>query len=296
VASPDHRSDALSDPLFGLPDAPSGVGTIRSMYPLTLLEGQGMGTAYEYYSKLRVMARVFARTGAPRSVLVLGLPEKHGYDLDLVLLAHHLRLVVCEDRREVLAGFRRALERLPAELAWRPYASPDAASGSAVETIEVNSLTDCLDGQRFDWIISTASVQRLPNEGIVAYLQNARQMADHILLFIPNSGNRAHLTLSGLRGLDLDEMLALCRHAGIDPGPQRPSALLAAGYCDIPPFPPGLQRSTEAKERAMHSPVETLAMWCLQWWCRGESWMPRALQKRLAHLIYVALDLCEDAS
>ena len=258
-----------------------------------------MGTAYEYYSKLRVMARIFAQTGAPRSILVLGLPEKHGYDLDLVLLAHRLRLVVCEDRREVLDGFRHALERLPAE--------PDAASGSGVETIEVNSLTDCLDERRFDWIISTASVQRLPNEQIVAYLRNARQMADYILLFIPNGGNRAHLTLSGLRGLDLDETLALCQQAGLagsgprtgsglrtGSGPRRPPSLLAAGYCDIPPFPPGLQRSTKAKERAMRSPVEALAMWCLQWWCRGESWMPRALQKRLAHLIYVALDLREE--
>ena len=280
------------------------VGTIRSMYPLTLLEGQGMGTAYEYYSKLRVMARIFARTGAPRSLLVLGLPEKHGYDLDFVLLAYYLRraardvlaadagracsnvpLTVCEDRPGVLAQFRHALERLP-----------DPEMAQHVEWVQVDSLTDCLADRRFDWIISTASVQRLPNSQFAAYLQNARQMADYVLLFIPNRGNRAHLTLSGLRGLDLDETLALCQHVdATDSGLRRPLSLLAAGYCDIPPFPPGLQRSTEAKERAMHSPLETLAMWCLQWWCRGESWMPRVLQKRLAHLVYVALDLREDA-
>lgn len=289
---------------------------IRAMYPLTLLEGQGMGTAYEYYSKLRVMARVFARTGAPRSLLVLGLPEKHGYDLDFVLLAHYLRqrtswvraerdaraahgersaepgraspampLIVCEDRFEVLAQFRSTLEQLP-----------DPEMARHVELVQVDRLTDCLTGRRFDWIISTASVQRLPNKEIVAYLQNARQMADHVFLFIPNGGNRAHLTLSGLRGLDLDETLALCQHVGtMDPGPRHPPSVLAAGYCDIPPFPPGLRRSTEAKERAMHSPLETLAMWCLQWWCRGEPRMPRMVQKRLAHLVYVALDLREDA-
>jgi len=149
-------------------------------------------------------------------------------------------------------------------------------------------------------------------------LQNARRLADYAFLFIPNSGNRSHLTLSGLRGLDLDETLALCqraeaethpgrfirhsphRRSGPMPTPRRPMGAgrrpLDAGYCDIPPFPPGLQRSAEAKERAMHSPLETLAMWGLQWWCRGEPWLPLALQKRLAHLVYVALDLREEGA
>jgi hypothetical protein len=277
------------------------VGTIRSMYPLTLLEGQGMGTAYEYYSKLRVITRVFARTKAPRGMLVLGLPEKHGFDLDFVLLAHHLSqtargarpvsLVVCEDRPEVLGQFRHTLKQLP-----------DPAMSQHIEPILVDSLTSCraidgraLAGRHFDWVTSTASVQRLPNEQFADYLECARQRADFGMLFIPNSGNRAHLTLSGLRGLDLDTTLGLCRETRVaSPEPHSPPFVLAAGYCDIPPFPPGLQRSTEAKERAMHSPLETLAMWCLQGWCYGESWMPRMLQKRLAHLVYVALDLRED--
>jgi hypothetical protein len=265
-----------------------------------------MGTAYEYYSKRRVMDRVFARTGAPRSILVMGLPEKHGYDLDLILLAHHLRqatrdgpsvgearvrsimpLVVLEDRPEVLDGFRHTLQRLP-----------DPEMARHVELIQVDSLAgdDAIAGQRFDWMISTASVQRLPDEQVVTYLRNARQVADHVFLFVPNGGNRAHLTLSGLRGLDLDQLLDMCRCvAAADSGPRRSYSVLTAGYCDIPPFPPGLQRSTEAKERALHSPLETLAMWCLQGWCLGESWLPRVLKKRLAHLVYVALDLREDA-
>ena len=61
--------------------------TIRSLYPLALLEEQGMGTAYEYYSKLRVVQSAFDQATKPDSLLVLGLPEKHGYDLDLLLVA-----------------------------------------------------------------------------------------------------------------------------------------------------------------------------------------------------------------
>jgi hypothetical protein len=41
----------------------------------------------------------------------------------------------------------------------------------------------------------------------------------------------------------------------------------------------------------MHSPIETLAMRVLQWWCHGERWMPGVVQKRWAHLVYVVLDL-----
>jgi hypothetical protein len=277
------------------------VGTIRSIYPLALLEGQGMGTAYEYYSKLRVMTRVLAQTGAPRGLLVLGLPEKHGYDLDFVLFAHRLSLsthsahpvplVVCEDRSEILGHLRRTLRRLP-----------DPAMAQHVELVRVDSLTHCqvidgrsLAGRRFDWLISTASVQRLPRDRFTSYIDCARQRADFCMLFIPNSGNRAHLTLSGLRGLDLEETLELCQEARTAGARERASPrVLAAGYCDIPPFPPGLQRSTKAKERALHSRLETLAMRCLQGWCHIESWMPRILQKRLAHLVYVALDLREN--
>jgi hypothetical protein len=268
------------------------------MYPLTLLEGQGMGTAYEYYSKLRVMETILVQVGKPTSIVAMGLPEKHGYDLDFLLFAHWLRgetadlhgetgrqrtsLTLCEDRAEVLAQFQDAIEHLP-----------NRTMGDHIEIVHLASLNDwrALEGCRFDWLVSTASVQRLPDEDIVVYLQQACQIADYALLFIPNSGNRAHLTLSGLRGLDLDETLALCHRATGTADIGESSSVFASGYCDIPPFPPGLQRSSEAKERALHSPLESLAMWGLEWWCRGERFMPRFLQKRLAHLVYVALDL-----
>jgi hypothetical protein len=255
-----------------------------------------MGTAYEYYSKLRVIEAIMAQAGAPHSLLAMGLPEKHGYDMDFLLLAHWLRgqaegqrtsFTVCEDRAEVLAEFQDAIEHLT-----------DRTMGDHVQTVHLASLNDwhALEGCHFDWLVSTASVQRLPNDDIVTHLQQARQIADYALLFIPNSGNRAHLTLSGLRGLDLDETLTLCHRATSAPGTDHRSSVLSAGYCDIPPFPPGLQRSSEAKERALHSPLESLAMWGLEWWCRGEGWMPRSLQRKLAHLVYVALDLREEAA
>jgi hypothetical protein len=93
--------------------------------------------------------------------------------------------------------------------------------------------------------------------------------------------------LSGLRGLNREQAIALCERAGAPQGPR----ILSSGYCDIPPFPPGLQRSSEAKENALYSPIERVAMRVLEWWCLCEHWMPAPIQKRWAHLIYVVLDL-----
>jgi len=224
-----------------------------------------------------VMRRVFQVTRAPRSIVAMGLPEKHGYDLDFVLLAHELgaSLLICEDRVEVLAALHETLAQLP-----------DPGLAAQVETAHVHSLTDwsALGSRRWDWAVNTASVQRLPDPDIVTYLRAATQVARYAFLFVPNSGNRAHLTLSGLRGLELDQLLTLC--ALLSKG-----RVIASGYCDIPPFPPGLQRSEQAKKCAMHNPIETWAMKALEVWCRAETLMPRFAQRRLAHLVYIALDL-----
>jgi hypothetical protein len=249
---------------------------------LALLEEQGMGTAYEYYSKLRVVRSAFESTVTPGSLLVLGLPEKHGYDLDLLLVAQQAgaSLTLCEDRPEVLEQLQGALDALP-----------DPSLREQVDLVHVDSLTDwsAIEGRRYDWLISTAAVQRLPDAEIVTYVRRARRFADYCLLFIPNLSNRAHLTLSGLRGLERERAVSLCEQA-------EGTRVLSSGYCDIPPFPPGLERSSEAKENALHSPIEIVAMRVLEGWCWGERWMPAAIQKRWAHLVYVALDLTKSSA
>jgi hypothetical protein len=229
-----------------------------------------------------VVRAAFGRANLPSSLLVFGLPEKHGYDLDLLLVAQQAgaSLTIGEDRPETLQQLRDALDALP-----------DPSLRQHVELVQTDSLTDwrAIEGRHFDWLISTAAVQRLPDAEIVTYVQNASRCADYCLLFIPNLGNRAHLTLSGLRGLDREQAVSLCERADV---PDRPR-VLSSGYCDIPPFPPGLQRSSAAKENALHSPIEIAAMRVLEWWCLAERWMPSAVQKRWAHLVYVTLEMSQ---
>ncbi|MGB9485744.1 MAG: hypothetical protein WCD04_06500, partial [Terriglobia bacterium] len=86
--------------------------SINSLYPLALAEGEGIGTAYEYYAKRLVLARWLASLRPPRRLLIAGLPEKYGSSLDFFLLAQDLavtEVVVIEDRPWALEKCRRSL-------------------------------------------------------------------------------------------------------------------------------------------------------------------------------------------
>ena len=51
---------------------------IAELYPYALAEGEGVGTAYEYFAKRRVVGPLLSRLPAHARVLVAGLPEKYG--------------------------------------------------------------------------------------------------------------------------------------------------------------------------------------------------------------------------
>ena len=61
--------------------------SIKSLYPLALAEGEGVGTAYEYFAKRLHLARWLKGTKPPQHILIAGLPEKYGASLDFMLLA-----------------------------------------------------------------------------------------------------------------------------------------------------------------------------------------------------------------
>ena len=98
--------------------------SVPNLYHLALWEGEGLGTAYEYSVKLKLLRRVVSRMGPPRRVLVGGLPEAYGVDLSLALLAgwYDCQVVVAEDREPLLQTFSAASRRHPWPAAWIPGA------------------------------------------------------------------------------------------------------------------------------------------------------------------------------
>lgn len=249
--------------------------SVCDLYPIALAEGEGMGTAYEYSAKLKLLLRLLGPAGPPRRVLIGGLPEAYGVGLDLVLLGslYGCHTVVQEDREPALAAFSAVL-RAP-----QVRARVDPAR---VELRGLAALTEAgatAHGEPpYDLWVTTSAIQRLDEADLGVYLARVREQARCALLLAPNGDNRAHLTLTKLRGLALPALVSACLQAGL--------AVHEAGYVDLPPFPPGISRSAEAKERAAESSVERLAMSVLEGWARGERLLPLVLKRRYAHLVY----------
>ncbi|MBN1641076.1 MAG: hypothetical protein JXA09_07560 [Anaerolineae bacterium] len=247
--------------------------SVAALYPVALMEGEGMGTAYEYSAKLKLLRRLLAGEPSPARVMVGGLPEAYGYSLDLALLAHlyDCHVTVADDREEMLAAYERALAS--AQLSrWVDRARVDLRA--------LRSLAEVTTAQEpvFDLWVTTSAIQRLDPPAMGAYLAQVRRASRRALLFAPNGDNRAHLTRTKLRGFALGDLVAACRAAGLE--------VADSGYVDLPPFPPGVTRTEQAKARAAESRVERVAMGVLEAWSVGERFLPRAVRRRYAHLVY----------
>ena len=266
--------------------------TIKDLYALALAEGEGMGTAYEYYAKRLALGRWLKARPRPASILVAGLPEKYGASLDFLLLAGELgaAVTVVDDRPAALDRLRGALDR--------PQRSSETSEVWAVFPRPVCLLADLphlatLTG-RFDLAVSSEVLQRLAAAERPAYVAALRARADALALFAPNADNPAHTGRSGLAGLQLDEMSALMQ-ATADRRPPTAAGEVAvggrqspvvSGYIDMPPFPPGITRSDEQREQATQGAFEAVVMGGLRVYAHGERLLPGALRRRQSHIVY----------
>jgi hypothetical protein len=255
----------------------AGKASVKSLYPLALLEGEGMGTAYEYSVKIALLERVAQMCGTLKRVLIGGLPEKYGLDLGVALFAasHKCEIMVVDPRPDSLVAFAGLILRLSGAI--------EGMDAEQIETELVDSLAQPVDedSPTFDLWISTSAIQRLDADALESYLDQVRSHTRYAVLFAPNKGNAAHLTISGLDGFHLSSLFALCTRAGLQ--------VLESGYLDLPPFPPGIRRSEEAKAKASTSLLARLAMVMLEGWGRIERHLPGGLKRRHSHLVYVVL-------
>lgn len=246
--------------------------SIKSLYPLALAEGEGVGTAYEYYAKRRALARWLKTRKRPQSILIAGLPEKYGSSLDFFQIAEDLsvtRVVVVDDRPA-------ALEKLRVSL------GAAQRSGALTDVHPECFLVTDLAGLKelsgiFDLCLGSEVLQRLDNSNRPRHVERLCKVAAAVGLFAPNVGNASHATLSGLSGLDLDELQTLAKSCG---------SLVQEGYVDMPPFPPGLTRSAEQRTKAAAGRSEAIAMAGLGYFARFEPYFPSSWRRSHAHIVY----------
>ena len=247
--------------------------SIKSLYVLALAEGEGVGTAYEYFAKRLALAKWLKSGRKPARVLIAGLPEKYGCSLDFLQLVEELgaEVTIVDERPLHLDKLQASLE-LAQQEGWLTAVAP--------QLIAVDNLVDlsCLD-TTFDLVIASETLQRLPAQDRSIYVARLKGLATAVALFTPNGDNPSHVGISGLSGLTLSELESL-----VAASPYHP--LTQLGYIDMPPFPPGITRSEDQREQATSGKAEAIAMWGLGYYARMEKLLPTSIRRKQSHIVY----------
>jgi hypothetical protein len=243
------------------------IDAIGALYPYALAEGEGVGTAYEYVAKARVVRRLIAGLRRGGRVLVAGLPEKYGTSLDFAILAHKIaaELHVADDRAAAIDRARCAIESMQAA---------GRLTGLQVSYRRVDALAAVSSGGPHDLVLSCEVLQRVAPAARIGFARALRAAAPRGAVFVPNAENGSHLEISGLAGLSLRGARALFEGA-------------RSGYVDMPPFPPGIARSPEQRARASTGWAEAAAMRMLDVYCATERAVPGAVKRHFAHIVWV---------
>ena len=246
--------------------------SIKELYVLALAEGEGVGTAYEYFAKRLTLGRWLKDKKRPSSILIAGLPQKYGTSLDFLQLAEELgaAVTIVDERPSILEKSQNALEAAQKE-GWLTAVSP------TLIPVEKMGELEGING-RFDLCISSEVMQRLPENEREYYLTRLTKLSPTIALFMPNGDNSAHTEISGLSGLRLDELQTLSQTCNL--------ANLQTDYIDMPPFPPGITRDEDQREQATSGKAEAVAMWGLGYYARMEKLFPTAVRRNHAHIVY----------
>ncbi len=145
--------------------------TIKKLYPFALAEGEGVGTAYEYYSKRLLLSRWLANNEPPRSILIAGLPQKYGASMDFLLLAAELGtdLTIVDERIAALNRCRSALGEI------QKTGELSHLNPRFLHTHDIMEMPEIDDYS--DLALSSEVLQRLPEDDRLQYMTKTLQMA-----------------------------------------------------------------------------------------------------------------------
>jgi len=264
----------------GLRERQPGIGRmdifdLECLYDIAKKQDEGLGTAYEYRVKLKLLHRLLTKADCrPESILIAGLPEKYGYSMDLVLLAQALeaKLTVLDERECRLEKFEDLCRGLR------------AASSDHLTLIKTSSWDNFSSGKNHDLIVSCEVLQRLDEGQKISYFNELGHCGKMFVAFAPSAENKSHAKLSGLNTVSLGELEGLLINSGLE--------LLSSGYLDAPPFPPGLKLSRrntdQSGQHQSNHILEKIAMLILGGWSRIERAIPNTVMQRVSHIAYVS--------
>ena len=148
---------------------------IYYLYKVARVEGEGYGTAYEYYSKINFLINLLKKREISR-VLIYGLPEKYGFSMDKLIIFGKILKVreidIVEPRRERLDKFIRISKILKLD--------------NYVNNIFIKELHRFTPTKTYDLIVSTDVFHRLSHNEKKKYSETVIKKSKYYIIFVPN--------------------------------------------------------------------------------------------------------------
>lgn len=250
--------------------------SLVQMYPLNLLENEGVGLTYEQVVKWRLLSRNFFNFKGIKSILVPGLCQKYGLGLDYLMLAYYLKakIIVVDERADALTRLSKLIKEIN-NLGF-------SFASNQIKLIRVNSLVNFKLKDRVDLAINSVVLQQYNLEQRKIFMANLLPKCQKAAFFVPNAANRSHALISGLATLSIEELRNSIK--GLDK-----SRKSLFGYLDAPPFPPGIKRSSQQRNNLLSSVLGKNLISFLELWSVGERYVPQPILKKFAHLVYLLI-------
>lgn len=221
---------------------------IKSFYEIALLEGEGLGTAYEYFQKQRILdnnLKSRLKDKKIKKVLIYGLPKRYGYSLDFFMYCKKIKadVYLYENRKEKINKLFKYLKRL------------NLSKPKIIQKLDT----------KYDLILSCEVLQNITKEKRIKILSEFKKISKDTFIFVPNKHNQSHNKISRLKSLDKKDFMFIKEKK--------------EGFIDMPPFPPGIKRKKKVKSK--------LFINILQLYTYLEKYFPKFIKKRFSHIFYI---------
>lgn len=224
---------------------------LRQFYSLALEEGEGLGTAYEYISKLKLLKPYLNS----QKILIYGLPEKYGWSLDFlyILSKHNCKVHVYDERKEKIRQYSKIVDTLLKKgiIQRKPKIVKDIK-------------------EVYDAIFSSEVIQRLDKNMLQCYFDDIKKFSKKSLIFFPNACNKSHCFFSKLNSYRPENIAKFFEQT------------VKTGFVDMPPFPPGLSLKSNRKRENLKWLIPLFRAWLF-----AEKICPNQIKKRFSHIAYV---------
>lgn len=235
----------------------------KLLFDICPLENEGIGMWYEYLAKLRIYPKDL------KKILVFGLPQIYGVGADsLVFCNPHSKLKIVDERQNKINTYSNILNKL--------------LSDCEVEFVKTNTLIDYgIENNKYDLVINSEVLQQYSDyEKVIQKMIDASDK--HILFFISNADCYAHPKYSGLKSIKLKNAYDKIKKMSVK--------IKDYGYCDIPPWPSGINVSNKSeKSSPAMELIKKITILLSPFLARLEKYYPMFIKKKAAHFIYFHL-------